>query len=865
MGTIDSMKSVLTQFASDALCENFHIPDIVHPKLPGRNDRIRNSPAGKIGVYSRFYINSKNEGWMSFSKRAENAPVCNTRPLDSLKNLNDHFFWVDAFAFPLDVPWYNNKPLRKDPHPTLAEFNVDVCNYLADNPAPFRKFLEPFLCFVGISRYYDLDENCYPTFWANDDEEMDLFDIINHADPTKVRIGEREVAKGEVSLLQLTRDRVVPLAGVNNQGNVNVQGASNNYVNEEGGDAAKADQTEQSGHVPKRVRKKRKAADGASGFGLPPKKLREDHGTSGIGASTGGKYVTALQSLLEGSTLPVKVGVMAVATVPLFVISSDTPHDSCTNAANDEVSSVVRSLISDPAVMTMIVTTTVVADTSALMSRAGHEPVHHILFADSTPMGETNPDTAGPSQSAGIELSSDTFFMVQDMDAKALQQTYVPKWIVINDSALDDPDVCHGAVDHLAPPLLFSQLCSMDYEQLLTEFNARAARQNALALRLGYGWSIILEAQLSLREVEAVKAICLCGQISTIEAVEAARTNELDGLKEQNAILEGQVAALESAAILSCDKLSIKASSLESDKDKLIDQVSQLEGTCSGLRDEVMGYTLFKEQVEVVQDEQVKALSGRVTGLDSDIIEMALHMDEEFYPHYLTTIAGQRWILGRGLKLVVMKCLQSPVYLAALGEAIGRAIEKSMQDGLAAGIDHGKTRRGLVNIAAHNPSTEANYVSAINALCFVDFPFLAQLESRKDTSMADIMDLLHLEGPAIETSEASQLQPSHEQLIIRGDVAGHRLSLADVMVPLVEPLSVKNLTGEASTSRVPAMATTTALSTTFIQASIVPPVPMTDPEVSNVGPSTKVSSPPAIVFEKETLETMPKHGASDKV
>ncbi|GJV10587.1 hypothetical protein Tco_1352128 [Tanacetum coccineum] len=53
MGTIDSMKSVLTQSALDALCEKFHISDVVHLELPGRNDRICNSPAGKIGVYSR--------------------------------------------------------------------------------------------------------------------------------------------------------------------------------------------------------------------------------------------------------------------------------------------------------------------------------------------------------------------------------------------------------------------------------------------------------------------------------------------------------------------------------------------------------------------------------------------------------------------------------------------------------------------------------------------------------------------------------------------------------------------------------------------------------------------------------------------
>ncbi|GKG10171.1 hypothetical protein Tco_0338917, partial [Tanacetum coccineum] len=110
---------------------------------------------------------------------------------------------------------------------------------------------------------------------------------------------------------------------------------------------------------------------------------------------------------------------------------------------------------------------------------------------------------------------------------------------------------------------------------------------------------------------------------------------------------------------LSCDDLSIKASALECEKEKLVDQVSELEAKCSGLRDEVAGYKLFKEQVEAMQDEHVKVLSDCVAHIDSDLMDMALHMDEEFYPRYLTTIAGRRWILSRGLKLVIMKCLQS--------------------------------------------------------------------------------------------------------------------------------------------------------------------------------------------------------------
>ncbi|GJV59948.1 hypothetical protein Tco_1466048 [Tanacetum coccineum] len=125
--------------------------------------------------------------------------------------------------------------------------------------------------------------------------------------------------------------------------------------------------------------------------------------------------------------------------------------------------------------------------------------------------------------------------------------------------------------------------------------------------------------------------------------------------------------------------------------------------------------------------------------------------------------------------------------------------------------------------------------------------------SRKDASMADIMDILCLEGPAAETPKASQLQPSLEQLMvpiyrIRGDVAACRLSLMDAMVPLIKPLSVKSLTSESSTSGVPAMATTIALSTIFIQASTVP-----------LASSTEVPSSPKIVFEQEEFDTTPEH------
>ncbi|GKE12599.1 hypothetical protein Tco_1416150, partial [Tanacetum coccineum] len=526
MGTIYDMNSILTQTAVDALCEKYHIPATIHHQLLGPNHRI----------------------------------------CDSLL-WNDSFFWVDASTFPLFVPWHNNKTLRKDPLPKPTEFNAEVCDFLATHTAPFHKFPEPFLCLVGISRYYELDENVYPVFLTDDDEEMDLFAFINHADPTKVRICEKQIEEGQTPLLESTRGRVDERV---------------NIVADKEVEATVADK-------PKGPRKKRKTTRDACGSGLPPKKLREDHGTSGV--STGGKSVAELQSLMERSTLAVEVGVTSVSTVPFvtssmtltlererggrtdsitgpnlrtqhlakrFVVHSDSPCHSSLNAADAEVSFVVRSLIPDPPTMTTVVATTVFADTSSVpVHRAGDEPVHVSIFTDSISIGMVGPDIAGPSQPTGTDLSVDTFYLSQDMDSEMLRQIYVPKWNVVNEYALDDPD-----------------------------FNVGAARHTCLSAE------VRMRTKHILREKKNLKGSC---------------ARQADLVKE-----------------LSFDELNVKADSLESQKENLASQLSSLEATCVRLRDQISGYELFKEQYEAVQDEQVKILSDKVAGLDAELIGMAL-------------------------------------------------------------------------------------------------------------------------------------------------------------------------------------------------------------------------------------------------
>nr|GFA08690.1 hypothetical protein [Tanacetum cinerariifolium] len=184
---------------------------------------------------------------------------------------------------------------------------------------------------------------------------LDLFAFINHADPTKVRLGEKQIEEGQTSLLDSTRGRVVLLAGVNEQGNQNdnvqdvdahvVQDEEVNIVDDEEVKATVADK-------PKGTRKKRKTASGASDSVLPPKRLREDNGTSGdADASTTRKSLVVNRA----TTSRTDCGTIADAT-------SASVHESCT------------------------------------------KPVQRSIFRDSASPSTVGADVAGPYQPAGAEV-----------------------------------------------------------------------------------------------------------------------------------------------------------------------------------------------------------------------------------------------------------------------------------------------------------------------------------------------------------------------------------------------------------------------------------------------------------------------------
>nr|GEW87354.1 hypothetical protein [Tanacetum cinerariifolium] len=253
----------LLEFTSE-----YGISKALHPELPGPEDRIVDFPKVKVGLYTKFfefanfrlplsqflfdilgyyqihlsqlsvigaakvshfeincrvlnivptlslfcvfYTPSFNSGWMSFRKRpGKNTPQCYTKHLDSLKNWNNRFFWVDEKVFPAIVDWRTSAP--KDGMPAENTYSPEAVRVLDTHRTPIQKQPEALLCLVGLNRRYYLGDEVYPTFLHDDDRDMDLFNLIRAPNPTKEKTSSRPRAAHEVPLLTVTANRVIEI------------------------------------------------------------------------------------------------------------------------------------------------------------------------------------------------------------------------------------------------------------------------------------------------------------------------------------------------------------------------------------------------------------------------------------------------------------------------------------------------------------------------------------------------------------------------------------------------------------------------------------------------------------------------------
>ncbi|GKF97012.1 hypothetical protein Tco_0292833, partial [Tanacetum coccineum] len=78
--------------------------------------------------------------------------------------------------------------------------------------------------------------------------------------------------------------------------------------------------------------------------------------------------------------------------------------------------------------------------------------------------------------------------------------------------------------------------------------------------------------------------------------------------------------------------LDAMVTSVKSQNDNLVDQVHELETS--------FAYENCMGKLEEFQDEQIRVMNDKFKKLYVNFVEMALHLEEKFYPHLLTTIAG---------------------------------------------------------------------------------------------------------------------------------------------------------------------------------------------------------------------------------
>nr|GEW85133.1 hypothetical protein [Tanacetum cinerariifolium] len=180
------------------------------------------------------------------------------------------------------------------------------------------------------------------------------------------------------------------------------------------------------------------------------------------------------------------------------------------------------------------------------------------------------------------------------------------------------------------------------------------------------------------------------------------------------------------------------------------------------------------------------------------------------------------------------KCLHSSEYLSALGAAIGKAIEKGMQDGLAVRITHGVEGMTLADVAAYNPSAEVDYFSALQRLQNIIFSLLAELRVVVGATSLSF---------SLDVSDARVRK-------IRENIASQRLVLRDVFTPIYEPFSAEVLTGTRGTSDIVHAPITMALSVTSIFTSTILPISTDDYEIAHTeGEEDAVADVEAIADE----------------
>ncbi|GKC35645.1 hypothetical protein Tco_1048029 [Tanacetum coccineum] len=775
MATITSIKCVLTQEHLDSVCIKYFVPEEVHPQLPGPDNTMHERPSGKVGMYTRFFDYSNYR--IPFSNFFVSVLVHFRIPFSQLS-----VFWV---CQEMDL----NAFIRTaDPHKVRI-----VKRPRTENEGPIvtvAKHRTVTLLPTSVSRpSRELSESIEREFGEDDSGGRGQEDtsIAGHGNARPVvPITDDIIAEADVSEPKRSKKKRV-------------------ICGSEGTPAAS--------HPPKRLRADYGRISGSTAGGKSPSVLNKLLQDSRLSVEQGVTALPTLPFITSSVTAsPLEEGgdhtdsvtgpsLRSVSASARFVVLSDSSHHSATNSAGPEGDSFVRSAVP---VMTEATTVTTIATSVTVPADVGKDKSvpHPSVFGSSSSSEKTDRTLSLFTGRSGNGFAVGSI-RAEEVTDVGLEEIYVPEWTVTKGFDFNDGRSCANMIDHFNPPALFKTVRGMEHEQLFVEFNVSAARNLSLSsevrMRAEYNilekrkWRSLAEEKDSLlgakdKEIEELRSQLLKAKeesavvaqlrarVSSLEAIEGSLRGEVASVKGYNDLLEQernvlrlQVASLESTVAEKDRELSdleISSSSLRSQNQGLVSQVHELETSSARLREQLDLYEENMKRLEEFQDNLMRPLETRLAEIDADFTRCCMRFQESFHPHLLNVVAGRRWLLTHGMKLLMAKCLNSTEYMEALGHAFGRAIEKGMQEGLAAGIEHGQAGRCLTDLEAYIPSAEVDFNSAVRDLRDLDFPLLQELSNKKDASTWDVMDLLRLDDAVAEALGMTDLQPDVSQLMV---------------------------------------------------------------------------------------------------
>nr|GEV78794.1 protein BTR1 isoform X2 [Tanacetum cinerariifolium] len=214
----------LLEFTSE-----YGISEDLHPELHDPKERIVDFSKGKVGVYTKFLGFANFRLPISqflfdilghYQIHLSQLPVIGAAKQTTREKHPSVLY--QTFGFPKKLEQSNLLGGREgisywrvsapnDEMPAEDTYSLEAVAVLNTHRTPIQKQPEALLCLVGLSRRYFLGDDVYPTFFHDDDRDMDLFNLIRASNPTKVKIGTRPRAAHEVPLLTVTASRVIEM------------------------------------------------------------------------------------------------------------------------------------------------------------------------------------------------------------------------------------------------------------------------------------------------------------------------------------------------------------------------------------------------------------------------------------------------------------------------------------------------------------------------------------------------------------------------------------------------------------------------------------------------------------------------------